>query len=174
MKLIENLPYHLKEEKDYLLKLKECIDIPIACTKCRKYGHHATECEKGEKDKKGKGKKEKTKKKQDDIDIKPVTLQDLMTVAKIVEQEIKEIKEDNSTDIEEQNIVELANLKYFPRPLTDSPVTGIIMIDPPDPPTDKEVTDINVSNNNKIDSNRQNSLNSNDRVIFQNRVYILF
>ena len=93
MKLIENLPYHLKEEKDYLLKLKECIDIPIACTKCRKYGHHATECEKGEKDK-----KENTKKKQDGIDIKLVTLQDLMTEAKIVKQEIKEIKEDNSTD----------------------------------------------------------------------------
>ena len=31
------------------------------------------------------------------------------------------------------------------------------MTEPPDPPTDKEVTDINVSNNNKNDSNRQNS-----------------
>ena len=174
MKLIENLPYHLKEEKDYLLKLKESIDIPIDCIKCRKYRHHAMECGKGEKVEKGKNKKEKKNHEQDGVDIKLVILQDLMTVAKIVEQEIKEIKEDNSTDIEEQNIVELANLKYFPRPLTDSPVTGIIMIDPPDPPTDKEVTDINVSNNNKIDSNRQNSLNSNDRVIFQNRVYILF
>ena len=38
------------------------------------------------------------------------------------------------------------------------------MTEPPDPPTDKEVlltdkevTDINVSNNNKNDNNRQNS-----------------
>ena len=112
MKLIENLPYHLKEEKDYLLKLKECIDIPIACTKCRKYGHHATECEKGDKAKKGNDKKEKTKKKQDGIDIKPVTLQDLMTEAKIVKQEIKEIKENNSIETNKKNIVEIANLKY--------------------------------------------------------------
>ena len=43
------------------------------------------------------------------------------------------------------------------------------MTDPPNPPTDKEVTDINVSKNNKIDSNRQNSLSLIDRVIFQNR-----
>ena len=28
MKLIENLPNHLKDKKDYLLKLKESIDIP--------------------------------------------------------------------------------------------------------------------------------------------------
>ena len=41
------------------------------------------------------------------------------------------------------------------------------MTDPPNPPTDKEVTDINVSNNNKIDSNRQNFLSLIDRVIFQ-------
>ena len=46
MKLIENLPNHLKDKKNYLLKLKESIDIPIACIKCRKYGHHAMECEK--------------------------------------------------------------------------------------------------------------------------------
>ena len=58
-----------------------------------KYGHHVTECGKEEKDK-----KEKTKKKQDRIDIKPVTLQDLMTKAKRIKQEIKE---DNSTDINE-------------------------------------------------------------------------
>ena len=69
-----------------------------------------------------------------------------------------EIKEDNSTEINKQNIAEIANLKYFPRPLTDSPVAGIIMTDPPDPPTEKEITDINVLNNNKIDSNSQNSL----------------
>ena len=62
MKLIENLPNHLKDKKkDYLLKLKESIDIPIACIKCRKYGHHATKCETGEKSKKGKDKREKAK-----------------------------------------------------------------------------------------------------------------
>ena len=62
MKLIENLPNHLKDKKkDYLLKLKESIDIPIACFKCRKYGHHVTECEKGEKAKKRKDKREKAK-----------------------------------------------------------------------------------------------------------------
>ena len=97
MKLIENIPNHLKDKKEYLQKLKDSIGIPITFIKCSKYGHHATECEKA---KKGKDKKEKTKKKQDGIDIKPVTLQDLMTVAKIVEQEIKE---DNFTDIDEQN-----------------------------------------------------------------------
>ena len=106
--------------------------------------------------------------KQDGVDIKSVTLQDLMTETKIVKQEIKEIKEDNSTEINKQNIAELANLKYFPRPLTDSLVTGIIMIELLAPPTDKEVTDINVSNNNKIDSNRQNSLSLIDRFIFEN------
>ena len=134
--------------------MKDSIDIPIACFKCRKYGHHATECGKREKAKKEKDKKEKTKKKQDGIDIKPVTLPDLMTEAKIVKQEIKE---DNSTDIDEQNIAEIINLKEFSNPMTD----------PPNPPTDKEVTDINVSNNNKIDSNRQTLLNLLDRVIFQ-------
>ena len=36
--------------------------------------------------------------KQDGVDIKSVTLQDLMTETKIVKQEIKEIKEDNSTE----------------------------------------------------------------------------
>ena len=46
MKLIENLPNHLKDKKEYLLNLKDSIDIPIACIKCRKYEHHATECEK--------------------------------------------------------------------------------------------------------------------------------
>ena len=100
MKLIDNLPNHLKDKKDYLLNLEDSIDIPIAYIKCRKYGHHATECEKGEKAKKGKDKKEKTKKKQDGINIKPITLQDLMIEAKIAKQEIKE---DNFTDIDEQN-----------------------------------------------------------------------
>ena len=105
MKLIDNLPNHLKEKKkkNYLLKLKDSIDIPIACFKCRKYGHHVTECGKREK-----AKKEKTKVKQDGVDIKSVTLQDLMTEAKILKQEIKE---DNLTDIDEQNIVEIINLK---------------------------------------------------------------
>ena len=59
MKLIDNLPNHLKDKKGYLLKLKDSIDIPIACIKCRKYGHHVPECGKGEK-----FKKEKTKMKQ--------------------------------------------------------------------------------------------------------------
>ena len=81
MKLIDNLPNHLKDKKDYLLKLKDSINIPIACIKCRKYGHHVTECGKEEKVKKEKekDKKEKTKMKQDEIDIKQVTLKDFMT-----------------------------------------------------------------------------------------------
>ena len=32
MKLIENLPNHLKDKKEYLLKLKDSIDIAIACS----------------------------------------------------------------------------------------------------------------------------------------------
>ena len=51
--------------------------------------------------------------KQDRVDIKPVTLQDLMTEAKMVKQKIKEIKEENSTNINEQNIAEIINLKEF-------------------------------------------------------------
>ena len=86
-----------------------------------------------------------------------------MTEAKIIKQEIKE---DNSINIDEQNIAEIVSLKYFPRPLIDSPIIGIIMTEPPDPPSDKEVTNINVSNNNEIDSNRQNSLSLTDIVIF--------
>ena len=108
MKLIDNLPNHLRDRKDYLLKLKDSIDIPTACIKCRKYGHHVTECWKKE--------KEKTKKKQDKVDIKLVTLQDLMTEAKMVKQEIKE---DSSTDINKQNIVEIINLKEFSKPMTE-------------------------------------------------------
>ena len=73
MKLIDNLPNHLKDKKDYLLKLKDSIDIPIVCIKCRKYRLYVTECGKG----------------QDGVDIKPVTLQDLMTKVKMVKQEIK-------------------------------------------------------------------------------------
>ena len=52
--------------------------------------------------------KEKTKKKQDSVEIKPVTLQDLMIESKMGKQEIKE---DNSTGIDEQNILEIINLK---------------------------------------------------------------
>ena len=113
MKLMDNLPNHLRDRKDYLLKLKDSIDIPITCIKCRKYGHHVIECRKKE--------REKTKKKQDKVDIKPVTLQDLMTKAKMVKQEIKEIKEDNSTDINKQNIVEIINLKEFSKPMIEPP-----------------------------------------------------
>ena len=36
-----------------------------------------------------------------------------MTEVKMVKQEIKEIKEDNFTDINEQNIVEIVNLQVF-------------------------------------------------------------
>ena len=76
----------------------------------------------------------------------------------MIKQEIKETKEDNTTDMDEQIIVEIVNLKDFPKPLTDSSVTGIMMTDTPDSSTNKEVTNINVSNNNKIDSNRQDFL----------------
>ena len=114
-------------------------------------------------------KKERTKMKQDKIDIKPVTIQDLMTEVKLVKQEIKKIKEDSSIDIDEQNIIEIVNLRDFPKPLTDSPITDIIITEPPNPPTDKDDTDINDSNNNKIDinHNRPNFLSLIDRVIFQ-------
>ena len=60
MKLIDNLPNHLKDKKDYLLKLKDSVNIPITCIKCRKYGHHVTKCEK---EKKVKKEKEKIRKK---------------------------------------------------------------------------------------------------------------
>ena len=56
MKLIDNLPNHLKDKKGYLLKLKYSIDIPITCINCRKYGHPVMECGKREKDKKEKKK----------------------------------------------------------------------------------------------------------------------
>ena len=112
IKLIENLPDHHKDKKEYLLSLKDSIDIPIVCIRCKKYGHHVIECQKKEKDKE---RKEKTKK----IDIKSVSLQDLMTEAKMVKQEIKEIKEDNSTDINEQNIAEIINLKEHSKPMID-------------------------------------------------------
>ena len=69
--------------------------------------------------------------KQDGVEIKPMALQDLMTEAKMVKNEIKEIKEENPTDINEHNIV-----KEFSNS----------MIDPFDPPIETEVIDINVSN----------------------------
>ena len=40
----------------------------------------------------------------------------------MLKQEIKEIKEDNSTDIDEQNIVEIINLKEFSKPMIDPPL----------------------------------------------------
>ena len=119
MKLIDNLPNHSKDKNEYLIKLKDSIDIPIACIKCRKYGHYVTKCGKREKAKKEKDKKEKTKMKQDGVNIKLITLQDLMTEAKIIKQEIKE---DNSTDIDEQNIVEIIILKEFSKPMIDPPL----------------------------------------------------
>ena len=57
--------------------------------------------------------------KQDGTNIKPVTLQDLMIEAKIVKQEIKE---DDSMDIDEQNIAEIINLKEFFKPMIDPPL----------------------------------------------------
>ena len=66
--------------------------------------------------KREKAKKEKTKMKQDGVKIKPVTLQDLMTEAKMIKQEIKE---DNSTDIDEQNIAEIIILKEFSKLMID-------------------------------------------------------
>ena len=45
-----------------------------------------------------------------------------MTEAKMVKQEIKEIKEDTSTRIDEQNIAEIINLKEFPKPMVDLPL----------------------------------------------------
>ena len=65
MKLIDNLPNHLKDKKDYLLKLKDSIDIPIVCIKCRKYGHHVTKC-----GKEGKAQKEKDEKRKDKEEIR--------------------------------------------------------------------------------------------------------
>ena len=35
MKLIGNLPNHLKDKKDYLLNLKDSIDIPFVYIKCK-------------------------------------------------------------------------------------------------------------------------------------------
>ena len=120
--------------------MEESIDIPIVCIRCKKYGHHVTECRKKEKDRE---RKEKTKK----IGIKPVSLQDLMTEAKMIKQEIQEIKEENSTNINEQNITEIVNLKEHSKP----------MIDPPS--LEEDILD--------NDNNKQNILSLINRVIFQ-------
>ena len=42
-----------------------------------------------------------------------------MTEATMVKQEIKEIKGDNSIDIDEKNIAEIINLKEFSNPMID-------------------------------------------------------
>ena len=102
-----------------MLKLRDFIEIPIACIRCRKYGHHVTDCRKKENDKK---EKIKIKIEQDDVDIKSITLQDLMTEVKMVKQEIKEIKEDNFTEINEHNIIKIINLKEFSKPMIDPPL----------------------------------------------------
>ena len=142
MKVIDRLLNHLKDKKDYLLNLEISIDIPVVCIKYKNHGHHIKECGKKEK-----VKKEKTERKQERIDIKLVTIQYLMTKVKMRKQEIKEIKEDNSTDINEQNIKEIVNLKDFSKLLTDFLVTDRSMIDPPKPPTEKDVTNINSRHN---------------------------
>ena len=72
-----------------------------------------------------------------------------MTEAKMIKQEIKDIKEDNSIDINEQNIAEIINLKEFSKPMTEPPSL------------EKD------SLNN--DSNRQNTLSLTNKVILQKR-----
>ena len=140
--MIENLPDHHKHKKEYLLSLKDSIDIPIVCIRCRKYGHHITNCRKEEKAKKEKDKKEKIKIKQDK---KLITLQELVTVAKMIK---RKIKEDNSTDINENNIAEIINLKEHSKPMTDPPSL-----------VEEDILD--------KDNNQQNILSLINRVIFQ-------
>ena len=84
MKLIENLSDLHKDKREYLLRLKDSIDIPIVCIRCRKYGHHVTDCRKEEKAKKEKDKKQKIKMKQDKVDAKLITSQELVTETKMV------------------------------------------------------------------------------------------
>ena len=100
--------------------------------------------EKKKRPRKKKDKKEKIKIKQDK---KLITLQELVTEAKTIKQEIKEIKKNNSTDINEHNITEIINLNEHSKP----------MIDPPS--LEEDILD----NNN----NKQNILSLIDRVIFQ-------
>ena len=72
-----------------------------------------------------------------------------MIEAKMVKQEIKEIKEDDSTDINKQNIVEIINLKEFSKPMTEPP----------------SLEKDNLNN----ESNRKNILSLTNEVIFQKR-----
>ena len=46
MKVIDRLLNHLKDKKDYLLKLKDSIDILVVCFKCKGYGHTKKQCDK--------------------------------------------------------------------------------------------------------------------------------
>ena len=75
-----------------------------------------------------------------------------MIEVKMVKQEIKEIKKDNSTDINEWNIAEIVNLIGFP-------TTNIIITDPS---LEKEI-----SHDQEIDHNKHNIFSLIDRVIFQ-------
>ena len=84
--------------------------------------------------------------KQDKVD-KLITLQELVTEVKTIKQEIKEIKEDNSIDINEQNIAEIINLKEHYKPMTDPPSL------------EKDILD--------NDNDNQNILSLIDSVIFQ-------
>ena len=70
-----------------------------------------------------------------------------MTEEKMIKQEIKEIKEDNSIDINEQNIAEIINLKEHYKPMTDPPSL------------EKDILD--------NDNDNQNILSLIDSVIFQ-------
>ena len=65
----------------------------------------------------------------------------------MVKQEIKDIKEDNSTNINEQNIVELINLKELSTPMIDLSSLEDDILD--------------------NDNNKQKILSLIDRVIFQ-------
>ena len=71
-----------------------------------------------------------------------------MTEAKMIKREIKEIKEDNSTDINENNIAEIINLKEHSKPMTDPPSL-----------VEEDILD--------KDNNQQNILSLINRVIFQ-------
>ena len=75
-----------------------------------------------------------------------------MTEVKIVKQEIKKIKEDNSIDINKQNIAKIVNLTGFP-------TTDIIMTYPS--------LENEISYDQEIDHNKHNILSLINRVIFQ-------
>ena len=65
----------------------------------------------------------------------------------MIKQEIREIIEDSSTDINEQNITEIINLKEHSKPMTDPPSLEEDILD--------------------NDNNKQNILSLINRVIFQ-------